>query len=129
MQRISRAPVLSATLKRVSCWIIQRASSRPLQDLDEPPTLRPAERPPLHHAHLVPSVSLVPLVVGVERRRRAHDLAVDAVWPLYVDPNRDRLVSAIRNDDTLANPGPAAAGRGSLGRRRRLRCGRLAGTR
>src|SRR5690606_41778395 len=47
MTSTSRAPLLSATLRRLSCWII--GLLRPLEDLDEPPALLLRQRPGLHH--------------------------------------------------------------------------------
>src|SRR4029079_2423075 len=77
MQSSSRAPVLSATLSRDSCWII--GVPGPLQHVDEAPALAPAEGAALDHADCVAHVRLVLLVVSVERRRRADDLLVHAV--------------------------------------------------
>src|SRR5438067_5108974 len=74
MQSSSRAPVLSATLRRVSCWII--ALSRLLDDLREPPALRLRERAGLDDAHRVADAGGVRLVVSVELDRAADDLLV-----------------------------------------------------
>src|SRR3954465_2580345 len=69
MHRISRAPVLSATFRRVSFWI-----TCTLQDLDQAPALGAAHRARLDHPHEVALVGVVALVVSVQRRRGAHDL-------------------------------------------------------
>src|SRR5688572_22050629 len=121
MQSSSRAPVLSATRRRVSAWIT--VLPRPLQDLDQAPALRAAERPALDDPDGVAGVRLVALVVGVERRRGADDLLVDAVTPGDVDPHRDRLVGPVGNHDALAHARTAGA---VLGLRERL--GLRAGT-
>src|SRR3954453_8991038 len=64
----------------------------PLQDLDQPPALRPAQRPRLHHAHEVALVGVVALVVHVQLGRGSDDLLVALVAPCHVDADRDRLV-------------------------------------
>src|SRR5205807_9027872 len=93
MQRISRAPVLSATRRRVSVWIIAPSgSSRPLQDLGETPALRLAERATLDQAHRVALVRLVALVVRVQRRGRADDLLVLKVAASIVGTDGDYLI-------------------------------------
>src|SRR5215211_2640900 len=99
MQSTSRAPVLSATLSRDSCWIMGLPG--PLQHLDEPPALRAAERTALDEAHRVADVRLVALVVRVQRRRPADDLLVHPVLAGRVDPDGDGLVGLVRDDDAL----------------------------
>src|ERR671914_709075 len=124
MHRISRAPVLSATLRRDSCWIMANGPppslSRPFQDLDEAPALGAADRTALDHAHLVAYVGVVALVVRMQRRRGAHDLAVGAVPARDVHTHRDRLVGPVGDHDPLPDPGLAL---GLLDRRRRLGTG------
>src|SRR5689334_21274157 len=79
MHRISRAPVLSATRSRVSCWITsisyvcQFSGNRslaellgPLEDLHDPPPLGGGERPGLHEEHPVTDAALVLLVVRLQ---------------------------------------------------------------
>src|SRR5437763_3031474 len=129
MQRISRAPVLSATRRRVSAWItrwppagVRRGSSGALQHLGEPPALGLAERPGLDQADSVALVRLVALVVGAERGRPADDLLVLAVAACDVDPDGDRLVRLGRYDDALARLRPSGA---VLLARQRLAGGRL----
>src|SRR5579884_3278052 len=102
MTRISRAPVLSATRRRVSFWITAPSSLRPLDHFNQPPALEPRQRPRLAHDHGVADVRVVGLVVSVQRARRAHDLLVAAVAAGHVDPHRDRLVGLIGDDDALA---------------------------
>ena len=92
MHRISRAPVLSATLSRVSAWIIGRTPTGLLHDLEQAPALGARQRPALDDAHDVSLAGLVALVVGVQRAAVAHDLAVHAVRAHEVDPDGDRLV-------------------------------------
>src|SRR6185436_10588593 len=123
MQSSSRAPVLSATLSRDSCWIIGLPG--PLQHFDEAPALAPAERPALDHADGVAHVCLVLLVVSVERRRRADDLLVHAVLPGHVDAHRDGLVGLVGHDDALAHLQRALLG-DVVDRRGRRLCPRLA---
>ena len=76
---------------------------RLLEDLDEPPALGAGERPALHHADRVPLAGLVLLVVGVQRAGRADHAAVDPVPADPVDPDRDRLVALVRDDDPLSD--------------------------
>src|ERR671917_1652376 len=113
MQRTSRAPVLSATLRRDSCWII--GLPRPLEDLDEAPALGAAERAALDHADRVADARLVPLVVGVQRGAGADDLLVHPVLAGDVDADGDRLVGLVGDDDAFAHLELAA--RLGLGRR------------
>src|SRR5918997_2791088 len=119
MQSTSRAPVLSATLRRDSCWIIGRPPPLPgsLQDLDETPALGAAERTALDHAHGVADARLVLLVVGVQCAARADDLLVHAVPTGHVDSDGDRLVGPVGDDNALAHLRLAARfglGRGGL---------------
>src|SRR3984885_11112411 len=101
MTRISRAPVLSATRRRVSFWIIGPASLRPLDDPNQPPALGPRERTRLAHDHRVADVRVVRLVVGVQRVRGADDLLVAAVAPSRVGPPGDLLIGLVRHHDAL----------------------------
>src|SRR5918992_2122308 len=114
MQSTSRAPVLSATLRRDSCWIMGLPG--PLQDLDQAPALGAAERAAFDHAHGVAHVCLVLLVVGVQRGAGPDDLLVHAVLAGDVDADGDRLVGLVRDDDALAHLELAA--RPGLGGRR-----------
>src|SRR5918992_1510076 len=101
MQSTSRAPVLSATLRRDSCWIMGLPG--PLHDLDQAPALGAAERAAFDHAHGVAHVCLVLLVVSVQRGAGADDLLVHAVLAGDVDADGDRLVGLVRDDDALAH--------------------------
>src|SRR6476659_10058354 len=103
MQRISRAPELSATLSLDSCWII--ALPRLLHHVDQAPALGLGERPGLDHADHVALAGLVALVVGVQLGRAADDLLVGAVTPGDVDADGDRLVPFAGDDDPLPNLG------------------------
>src|SRR5271166_836176 len=120
MQRISRAPELSATRSLVSFWITAapRSSSRPLQHVDEGPPLGPRQGPALDHPHDIPLVGVVVLVVGVHGARAADDLLVAAVAAGHVDPDRDRLLRLVGDDHALANP--AGALHGGVDRSKRL---------
>src|SRR5829696_9609772 len=121
MQRISRAPVLSATFRRVSFWITARSartwdtengslrSLRTLQHLGQAPALRAAHRPALDHANRVALLGVVRLVVRVQLQRRAQDLVVAAMPPDHVDLDRDGLVALRRRDDALAHARAAGA--------------------
>src|ERR1700750_2001652 len=129
MHRISRAPVLSATLSLVSFWITARppecqrsGSLRALQDLDQPPALRARHRPALDDPHEVALVRVVALVVGVQRARGPDDLAVAPVALGDVDADGDRLVRLVGHDLAHTHGGRAGA---VLGRRRALALRRL----
>src|SRR4051812_12642345 len=118
MQRISLAPVLSATLSRDSAWIIDRLP-RPVQDLDQAPALGLAEWAALDHPDGVPRRRLVALVVSMEGGGLANDLLVPAVLVSAVDPHGDGLVGLVRDHDALALarlPALALGGRRGLGR-------------
>src|ERR687896_1795882 len=100
MQSSSRAPVLSATLSRDSCWII--GLLRLLDDLGEAPVLQLRERSRLDDADDVADLGRVGLVVRVELRRAADDLLVPPVRLDRVDLDDDRLVHRGRDDDATA---------------------------
>src|SRR5579883_3104994 len=118
MQSSSRAPVLSATLRRVSCWII--GSLRLLDDLGQAPVLRLRQRARLDDPHRVADARAVLLVVRVELHRAAHDLLVPRVALDHVDLDDDRLVALVGDDDAAALLPPPALGLGLLGPRDRL---------
>src|SRR4051794_4394466 len=115
MQRISRAPVLSATRRRVSFWIT--ALLRLLQDLDQAPALQARERAGLDDADEVALAGLVVLVVGVQRLRRADDLLVAAMPAGGLGADGDRLVGLAGADAPLADLRAALGVRDGLGRR------------
>src|SRR3954447_770621 len=106
MQRISRAPELSATRSLDSCWIIDLL--RLLQDLDQAPALGPRQRPGLDDPHQVALTSLVALVMRVQLARAAHDLLVLRMAPGDLNRHGDRLVRLAR--DNAALTGLAACG-------------------
>src|SRR6185312_5628583 len=103
MQSSSRAPELSATLSRDSCWIIWL--SRLLDDVDQTPTLGLRQRAGLADPDHVPLAGLVALVVRVQRARAADDLLVGRVPAGDVDADGDRLVAFVGDDDALADLG------------------------
>src|SRR5919204_658567 len=117
MQRISRAPVLSATRSRDSCWITGSPLPRGLDDLGEPPVLRLRKRTCLDDQDDVADLRLVLLVVGVELDAAPDDLLVARVRLDRVDLDDDRLVHRVGDDDAAALLPPAALGL-------RLRCAR-----
>src|SRR4029453_12059322 len=100
MQRISRAPVLSATRSLDSCWIMALLGL--LEHFGEAPVLRLAEWTGLDDADEVADLGRVLLVVRVELRRAADDLLVLRVRLHRVDLDHDRLVHRIRDDDAAA---------------------------
>src|SRR5215210_9530226 len=111
MQRISRAPGLSATRSLLSCWIMLLGL---LQHCGQAPVRRLAQRSRLDDADEVAHLGGVLLVVGMELRRAADDLLVARVRLDRVDLDHDRLVHRARNDDAAALLAPAAL---VLGRR------------
>src|SRR5262249_4780432 len=94
MHSTSRAPELSATLSRLSCWIM---SARPLQDFHDAPALQLRERTRLGQAHPVALTGVVRLVVRVEVARLLHGLAVARV-PDPVDDRDDHRLVHLRGD-------------------------------
>src|SRR5438105_3314671 len=96
MQRTVLAPELSATLRRLSCWII--ASPGPFEDFDDPPPLQLRGRTGLLDAHPVALLEVVDLVVGVEPGRALQRLLVPAV-PDPVDDGHDHRLLHLRGDD------------------------------
>src|SRR5436190_2724006 len=101
MQRISRAPELSATLSFVSCWIT--VSPGLLDHLEEAPALRAGEWPGLDHAHDVALLRLVLLIVRAQLAAAADHLLVGGVAPDHCDAHGDRLVGARRDHGALSN--------------------------
>src|SRR3954453_8101185 len=125
MQSSSRAPVLSATLRRVSCWIMD-GLPRLLHDLGLAPALRLRERARLDDADRVAQACGVRLVVRVELDGAANDLLVLRMALDHVDLDDDRLVTLVGDDDAAALLAPAELGlrlriaRDRLARRRPL---------
>src|SRR5829696_3061994 len=105
MQRISRAPELSATFSLDSCWIVLASLPGLLDYVDQAPALRLRQRPGLDDANDVALAGLVALIVRVQRPRAAHDLLVGGVAADDVDPHRDRLLALVGDDDALADLG------------------------
>src|SRR5687767_14170624 len=101
MQRISRAPELSATRSFVSCWITVSPSL--LQDLEQPPAFRARQRPGLDDADDVALLRLIGFVVGAKLAGPANDLLVGSMAPHDRDLDRDRLVAPSRDHGALAN--------------------------
>src|SRR6478735_3096622 len=112
MQRISRAPELSATFSLDSCWIT--CLPRLLDHVDQAPALGLRQRPGLDDANHVALAGLVALVVRVQRARAADDLLVSRVTAGKVDPDRDRFVAFVGDDDALPGLGRVGV---ALGRR------------
>src|SRR5579859_4909321 len=115
MQRISLAPVLSATLSRDSCWITSTPASsrrcvRPairlllgsLEDLGNPPPLGGRERPGLHQQHAVTDATLVLLVVCLVLLGTAQNLAVLRVLHAVFHGDDDGLVHLVADHVALA---------------------------
>src|SRR5437868_15356425 len=106
MQRTVLAPELSATLRRLSCWII--ASPGPFEDFDDPPPLELRGRTGLLDAHPIALFEVVDLVVGVEPGRALERLLVAAVADPVDDHHDHRLVHLGGHDGAL--PDLAAVG-------------------
>src|SRR3972149_9309961 len=108
MQRSSRAPVLSATFRRLPCWITDHAPRRSpallcdLKDLGEAPALLFRDRASLDDPDDVADLGLVALIVRMELRRVAPDLLVSRVRLHHIDLDDDRLVRSTRDDGALA---------------------------
>src|SRR6266511_510367 len=143
MQSTSRAPELSATLSRLSCWIMltrslsasrdtrlaavrslasalrklrapRRAdSSRPLENFHDAPVLQLRQRASLGDPDPVALARVVGLVVRVEVIRALHGLAVAAVTHAVDHGHHDRLVHLGGDHETL--PHLAAGGSWLLG--------------
>src|SRR6185295_14307003 len=104
MQRISLAPELSATFSLDSCWI-KVASLGLLENLDQAPALGLRQRPGLDDADGVALAGLVALIVCVQGPRAADDLLVGRVTAHDVDPDGDRFLALVGDDDPLADLG------------------------
>src|SRR5262245_46273841 len=103
MQSSSRAPELSATFSRDSCWIISLYLAGFLDDVDQAPALGLRQGAGLDDADDVALAGLVALVVRVQPARAADDLLVGPVPAGDFDPHRDRLVALVGDDDALAH--------------------------
>src|SRR5579859_2245393 len=127
MQRISLAPVLSATLSRDSCWItstpaIFRRASEPggafllglLEDLGYPPALGRGQRPGLHQQHPVAYAAGVVGVVCLVLLGTAQNLAVLGVLHVVLDLDDNRLVHLVADHETFPALAVAPALRGTV---------------
>src|SRR6266480_2831397 len=113
MQRTVLAPELSATLRRLSCWII--ASPGPFEDFDDPPPLQLRGRAGLLDAHPVALPEVVDLVVVVEPGRALQRLLVAAVPDPLDDGDDHRLLHLAGDDDAVAHLPAVRPGRGGGG--------------
>src|ERR1017187_6072764 len=105
MQRSSRAPLLSATLRTVSCWI---TSLRLLDDLGHPPLLLLGDGPGLGDPDLVAHGAEALFVVDLEAAPQGHDLLVQRVRLALLDQHDDGLLHAVADDDAVADLAPTA---------------------
>src|SRR4051812_41529613 len=114
MQRISLAPVLSATRSRDSCWItaspkfsrsvrreVVRSLLGLLEDLDDAPALAGTQRPGLHEEDAVADAAGVLLVVSLELVGAAQRLLVARVLNPVLDGDDDGLVHLVAHDEAL----------------------------
>src|ERR1700730_16596004 len=113
MQRISFAPVLSATLSRDSCWITSTpAISRRhrsqadlllglLEDLGYPPALGRGQRPGLHQQHAVTHTTGVGGVVCLVLLGPAQHLSVLGVLDVVLDLDDNGLVHLVADHQAL----------------------------
>src|SRR5487761_693836 len=118
MHRSSLAPELSATLRRVSCWIILLLSL--LDNLKYAPAFLLGDGAGFGDANQVADATLVLLVVDLELGALPDCLLVEPVCFGRADLDDDRLVHLVRDhgaqpDFPLAALGGLDAGR-SLGR-------------
>src|SRR5262249_41610908 len=117
MHSTSRAPELSATRSRLSCWIIGlfdsfACSSRSFEHLDDAPVLQLRQGAGFGQADTIALVRVVGLVVRVQVTRALHRLAVTRVAHAVDDRDDDCLVHLGGNHDPFAD----------LPLRRALRC-------
>src|SRR6202165_1479674 len=108
MHRISFAPELSATLRRVSCWITLLGL---LHDLEQAPALLLGDGARLSDADQVAHAALVLLVVDLELRPLLDRLLVEPVRLGRAVLDDDRLVHLVRDHRAQADL-PLAAGVG-----------------
>src|SRR5437763_9959598 len=104
MQRTVLAPELSATFRRLSCWII--ASPGPFEDFDDPPPLELRGRTGLLDPHAVALLQVVDLVVGVEPGRALERLLVAAVADPLDDGHDHGLVHLGGHDRAVPDFAP-----------------------
>src|SRR3954447_13884768 len=113
MHRTVLAPELSATLRRLSCWII--ASPGPFENFDDPPPLQLRSRTGLLDAYAVTLAEFVHLVVGVEPGRALERLLVPPVADPVDDGHDHRLLHLRGDDGALADLPPVGAPGGLWG--------------
>src|SRR5438105_11642194 len=104
MHRTVLAPELSATFRRLSCWII--ASPGPFEDFDDPPPLELRGRTGFLDSHAVALPEVVDLVVGIEPGRALEGLLVPAVADAFDDDHDHGLVHLGGLDDAVADLAP-----------------------
>src|SRR2546423_13838809 len=107
----SLAPLCSATLIRLSCWITGglpdgKWSSSLLHHLDHAPPLVLGDGTRLHDADQVADPALVALVVSLEILTALNDLLVERMAAQVGDLHHHRLVHLVR----YHAPGPYLAG-------------------
>src|SRR5690606_14941186 len=110
--RTSRAPELSATFIRLSCWIIEGTSSqakfrsddnRFFNDLYKAETLRSGKRAGFHDADDVACFCNIVFIMCFIFLRVFYTFADDGVLLVSLDNNRDRLVHFVGNDAACVN--------------------------
>src|SRR5690606_1705622 len=82
---------------------VSRGLLRLLEDLDQTPALRGAERAGLVDEHEITDAGRVLLVVGLHLRRTAHDLAVQRVLHAVFDLDNDGLVHLVADHVAAAS--------------------------
>src|SRR5919206_2012735 len=126
MHRISRAPVLSATRSRDSCWITSVSyvcqfsgdvpelggTSGPCgpahslglcENLHDAPALGGGQRAGLHHQNPVADAARVLLVVHLQLPRPADHLAVEGVLDAVLHLDDHGLVHLVADHEALAD--------------------------
>src|SRR3977135_2033511 len=116
MHRSSLAPELSATLRRVSCWITLLL--RLLHDFEHAPALLLGDRAGFGDTNEVANAALVLLVVDLELGALPHSLLVEPVCLGRADLDDDRLVHLVRDHGAQTNLALAARSSIDLGRGR-----------
>src|SRR5207237_4692563 len=109
MQRSSRAPLLSATLTTVSCWII---STRLLDDLGDAPPLLLGQRSRLDDAYAIADATSGLCVVHLVPPRVPYHLLVQGMRLRVPHEDDHRLLHLVADHDALAHLAPRASVRG-----------------
>src|SRR6476619_6734515 len=112
MHSTSRAPELSATLSRVSCWIICSPCRLPgpLEHFDHAPALLARHGPDLLDAHAVAFTDFVRLVVRVQPVGALQGLAVVRVTHAVDDAHDHGLLHLGGDDDPFTHLAGVVAG-------------------